>query len=234
MKYKAILFDVSDTLVEYSPNYGQIYGDRLRSLNLVVTEEKAREISRAVNWAIGEQNRKKQAGEPHASEDNLNLLLDEAALTCLLGKDTYIENYLIDLHKTPIPKQILSVIAGVIQVLGVLKNKYRLAIVSNHYAWLMNYLQDCGLSEFFECIIISEIVGVAKPNVRIMEIALEQLGLNPENCLYVGDQPMDVLCSKQAGMDCAWIEKDGCQLPETIPYTEDYRITQLSDLLAIL
>ncbi|MGF7142985.1 FMN phosphatase YigB (HAD superfamily) [Anaerotaenia torta] len=30
LKYKAIVFDVSDTLVEYSPNYAQIFGDRLR------------------------------------------------------------------------------------------------------------------------------------------------------------------------------------------------------------
>ena len=234
MKYKAIIFDVSDTLIEYSPNYEQIYGDRLRSLNLTVSEEKAKEISRAVNWAIGEQNRKEQAGEPHISEDKLNQLLDEAALMCLLGKDIYIENYLTDLLNIPIPKQKMSVIAGVTQVLGILKYKYRLAIVSNHYAWLMDFLQECGLSQFFECIVISDIVGVAKPNIRIMETALEQLGLNAENCLYVGDQPMDVLCSKQAGMDCAWIEKDTSQLPETIPYTEDFRIIHLSDLLTIL
>lgn len=234
MKYKAIIFDVSDTLIEYSPNYEQIYGDRLQSLNLIVSEKKAKEISRAVNWAIGEQNRKEQAGEPHASEDKLNLLLDEAALICLLGKDIYIENYLTELLNIPIPKQKMSVIAGVTQVLGVLKCKYRLAIVSNHYAWLMDFLQECDLSRFFECIVISDLVGVAKPNIRIMETALEQLGLNAENCLYVGDQPMDVLCSKQAGMDCVWIEKDGSQLPETIPYTEDFRITHLSDLLAIL
>lgn len=234
MKYIAIIFDVSDTLIEYSPNYEQIYGNRLRSLDLNVSEEKAKDLSRAVNWAIGEQNRKEQAGEPHVSEDKLNMLLDKAALRCLLGRDSYIEDYLIDLRKIPIPKQKLSVIAGVTQVLSILKSKYRLAIVSNHYAWLMDFLHECGLSQFFECIIISDIVGVAKPNIRIMEAALEQLGLNAENCLYVGDQPMDVLCSKQAGMDCAWIEKDGSQLPDTIPYTEDYRITHLSDLLAIL
>lgn len=44
--------------MEYSPNYAQIFGDRLRSLNFEVSEEKAKEISRAVNWAIGEQTQK--------------------------------------------------------------------------------------------------------------------------------------------------------------------------------
>jgi len=55
MKYESIIFDVSDTLVEYSPNYAQIYGARLRSLGFEVSEEKAKEVSKAVNLAIGEQ-----------------------------------------------------------------------------------------------------------------------------------------------------------------------------------
>ena len=80
------------------------------------------------------------------------------------------------------------------------KNKYRLAIVSNHYSWLMDYLHKSGLSPHFVSIIISDIVGVAKPNIRIIQIVLEELNLKAESCLYVGDQPLDVLCSKQVGM----------------------------------
>jgi hypothetical protein len=32
LRYDAVLFDVSDTLIEYRPNYAQIYGDRLRRI----------------------------------------------------------------------------------------------------------------------------------------------------------------------------------------------------------
>lgn len=66
-----------------------------------------------------------------------------------------------------------------------------------------------------------------------MEIALEKLNLKAESCLYVGDQPLDVLCSKEAGMDCAWIVTDQSELPKSIPYKEDYKINKLSDLLSI-
>lgn len=44
MKFKAIVFDVSDTLVEYRPNYAQIFGERLRYLGFEVSEEKTKEI----------------------------------------------------------------------------------------------------------------------------------------------------------------------------------------------
>lgn len=232
MKYEAILFDVSDTLVEYSPNYAQIFGDRLRSLNFEVSEEKAKEISRAVNWTIGEQTQREQYGDNPISDKTA--LKDKAALSCVLNKNVCIKEYLKDLSKIPVPKQEMSIISGVIHVLTVLKSKYRLAIVSNHHSWLMDYLRESGLAPFFESIIISDIVGVAKPNIRIMQIVLEELGLNAENCLYVGDQPLDVQCSKQAGMDCAWIVTDESELPESIPYKEDYRINKLSDLLSIL
>jgi HAD superfamily hydrolase (TIGR01549 family) len=128
----------------------------------------------------------------------------------------------------------MYIIPGVMDVLNVLKSKYRLAIVSNHYTWMMDYLRKQGLAPYFESIVISDIVGVAKPNIRIMQIALEELGLKPERCLYVGDQSTDVLCSKKTGMDCAWINPDDAELPDLIQYKEDYRIKKLSDLLSIL
>jgi HAD superfamily hydrolase (TIGR01549 family) len=234
LNYEAIIFDVSDTLVEYSPNYAQIYGDRLRGLGFEISAEKAKEISRAVNSAIGEQTQKEQCGEPRISEEAYNTLLDKAALLCTIDENICTKKHLIDLSKIDIPKQEMSIIHNVINVLTVLKTKYRLAIVSNHHSWLMDYLHKCGLAPYFESIVISDIVGVAKPNIRIMQIALEELDLNAENCLYVGDQPLDVLCSKQVGMDCAWIVTDEIELPKSIPYKEDYRIDKLSDLLGIL
>lgn len=234
LKYKAILFDVSDTLIEYRPNYAQIYGERLRGLGYEVCEQKAIEIARAVNYCIGEQNRKEEAGEPHITQTEWNMLLDRAALSCVSDNKSNLEDYLKVLENIPLPKQELLIISGVQKVLAVLQERYRLAIVSNHYAWLMDYLEQCGLSSYFETIIISEIVGVSKPNSRIMEIALERLGLNGEHCLYVGDQPNDVLCSKQSGLDCVWITPREIELPTSIPYQADYRITHIIELLNIL
>lgn len=234
MKYEAVIFDVSDTLVEYSPNYARIFGDRLRGLGYEVSEEKANDISREVNWTIGEQTRKEQCGEPHMSDEELIALLDKSALSCLTNKNICSKKHLIDLRKIQMPKQKMKIIPGVIEVLTHLKSKYRLAIVSNHYSWLMDYLSVNGLAPYFESIVISDIVGVAKPNIRIMQIVLDELALEAKNCLYVGDQPLDVLCSKQIGMDCAWLATDEIRLPKSIPYKEDYRIVRLSDLLNIL
>jgi putative hydrolase of the HAD superfamily len=103
--------------------------------------------------------------------------------------------------------------------------------VSNHRAWLHDYLKEIGLAQFFETIVISDIIGVEKPDIRIMQIALENLSLKASVCLYVGDHPFDVLCAKKAGIDCAWLTAADNILPDAVDYTEDYRIEKLQDLL---
>jgi haloacid dehalogenase superfamily, subfamily IA, variant 1 with third motif having Dx(3-4)D or Dx(3-4)E len=233
MKYKAIIFDISDTIVEYKPNYAQIYGDRLQSLGFDVPEKMREDISKTINWTIYEQMQKQQLGAAHLMDKELNMLLDRAALSYVISDDGLYDNYILELSKLPIPKQELLVIDDVFPVLNVLKNKYHLGIISNHHPWMMEFLNNSGLAPYFSTIIISEIVGISKPDIRIMQLALDDLLLKPDQCLYVGDQPLDVLCSKQIGMDCAWITKEKL-MPESIPYKEDYTISRLYELLNIL
>lgn len=234
MKYEAIIFDVSDTLVEYSPNWAQVFSNKISSLGIDVSEKLTREINNAVYWANGEQTRREQKGAPRAAEDELSRIMDEAALSCVDCPIELKETYLGIMSHIPMPKQKMTVISGVFDLLNTLQEKYRLAIVSNHFKWLIDYLKDAKLYDYFETIIVSEVVGVEKPNVRIMELVLKELGLPPERCLYVGDHPLDVLCSKQAGMDCAWITREEAKLHESIPFSEDYKISKVIHLLDIL
>ncbi|MDF2985811.1 MAG: hypothetical protein K0R50_1321 [Eubacterium sp.] len=234
MKYEAIIFDVSDTLVEYSPNWAQVFGDKIRSLGIDVSQKMTWEINNAVYWANGEQTRREQNGAPRATEGELSRMMDEAALSCADCPIELKETYLQIMSRIPMPKQKMTVINGVFDLLNTLRGKYRLAIVSNHYKWLIDYLKETKLYEYFESIIVSEVVGIEKPNVRIMELALTELGLPPEICLYVGDHPLDVLCAKQARMDCAWIARKEDKLHESIPFSEDYKISKVTQLLNIL
>jgi putative hydrolase of the HAD superfamily len=232
VKYEAVIFDLSDTLIEYTPNYARIYGDRVGRLGYKVSDEIAKEISRAVNMAIGEQSRRGQIGVKQVTQEQLTVLMDRAALSCVTNN--ILDAELSILSRIPVPQQEISLIHGVIEVLDELRRKFRLAIVSNHYTWIMNYLRESGLSNYFETIIISEIVGVEKPDPHILQIALQELDLQPEQCLYVGDQPNDVLCAKLAGVDCVWVAPKELLLPKSIPYQADYRITSVVELIDLL
>ncbi|MDR0897334.1 MAG: HAD family hydrolase [Oscillospiraceae bacterium] len=234
MKYKAVIFDVSDTLIEYHPNYAKIYGDRIRSLGIDVTEEMAKEISKAVYWAIGEQSQREIEGAPCATAEESALIKNQAALSCVRYPDEMKSTYLHMMSLMPKIKQEMRVIPGVLETLEALKKKYTLGIVSNHHAWLSDRLKALQLDAYFQSIIISEVVGIEKPDVRIMEIALQELNIAPQHCLYVGDHPHDVLCAKKAGMDCAWIVGDWDKSMQIETHSADYHISNVAELTTIL
>jgi len=234
-KYKAVIFDVGDTLLEHYPSQRQIYIERLKYLGFDIDENDentAANISDAISKSANGQIAKEQNGAPRMSDEDFAVMLDKAVLRCVYAGEDEAE-YLEKLKGFPMPKDELRIIPGAKEVLRGLQDMgYRLGIVSNHRVWLPDYLKQIGLSQFFETIVVSEIVGVEKPDIRIMQIALENLDLNASDCLYVGDHPFDVFCAKKAGIDCAWVAAaPEAVLPESVPYKEDYRIQKLQDLL---
>ena len=234
MRYEAILFDVGDTLLENRPSQEQIYADRLRFLGFSIDDAMLPAIAGTLAHASYEQIAKEENGAPRMSDEDFDIMLDKAALRCCphAEKDSF---YLEKLRSLPLPKQELAIMPGVCETLCRLSEKgIRLGVVSNHRTWLPDYLKEIGLSDYFETIVVSEIVGVEKPDTRIMQIALENLSLPASFCLYVGDHPFDVLCAKKAGLDCAWLAPKEATLPDSVPYQEDYRLQQLQDLLSVL
>jgi len=64
-----------------------------------------------------------------------------------------------------------------------------------------------GLRDRFEVILVSEEVGIKKPNPDLFRMALKRLGLEPEECLYVGDHPVnDIEGAAAVGMETIWMQ----------------------------
>lgn len=118
--------------------------------------------------------------------------------------------------------------ADAIPALNALKSKFRLGILSNGDGDRQRgKIKSCGLEAYFESVVISGEVGVAKPDKAIFEISRKAFGLEPEEMLYVGDRvEIDTLPARNAGWKGLWIDRKGMpgiHDPETI--------TSLSDLL---
>ncbi len=81
------------------------------------------------------------------------------------------------------------------------KAGYRLGVVSNSDGRAEEALAAAGLRAFFEVVVDSQLVGVEKPDPRIFQLALEQLGIPAADALYVGDiYEVDVVGARRAGM----------------------------------
>ena len=87
---------------------------------------------------------------------------------------------------------------------------YRMSIISNADGRVEMELGKAGLAGSFEKIFDSHIVGYAKPDVRLFQHAMTTLGLQPEQCLYVGDvYYVDVLGTNRSGIAAVHLDPYG-------------------------
>ena len=117
---------------------------------------------------------------------------------------------------------------------------YRLGLVSNTTSSdeVPHILQELGISGFFDTIVLSCVVGIRKPDPSILLMAAGQMGVQPEHCTYIGDQPRrDVAAARKAGFSKAIILGDQRQLEseweDDSSLAPDHVIKNLNDLLEI-
>jgi HAD superfamily hydrolase (TIGR01549 family) len=123
-------------------------------------------------------------------------------------------------------------------VLEALSERYRLGVVSNFYGNLEAVCESSGLAPLFSAIADSQRIGAEKPDLAIIQAALEMLGGTPETTLFVGDSlRRDCEGARRAGIGFIWIAPEDVQaaLAQMAGSPRVHAaLTKLPDLLAIL
>ena len=81
-----------------------------------------------------------------------------------------------------------------------LRKQYKVGLISNAWSGLHPWIVDKKFEDIFDAMIISAEVGVAKPDARIFRIALEKLGVAPEESVFLDDSPDNVAGARAVGM----------------------------------
>jgi putative hydrolase of the HAD superfamily len=76
----------------------------------------------------------------------------------------------------------------------------RMAVVSNFDSRLHGLLEGLGLKRWLEVVVVSSQAGTAKPSPEPFRLALEQLGVPPQQAWHVGDSSEDVEGARAAGL----------------------------------
>jgi putative hydrolase of the HAD superfamily len=109
-----------------------------------------------------------------------------------------------------------------------------IGVVSDWGSNLRGILVGLSLDGYFDFVLPSGAVGVAKPNPAFYRMALEHAGVTPAEALMVGDSyRADVRGAWSAGMDAAWLHRsDGANItPSSEPLPTDVRrISSLDEL----
>lgn len=121
--------------------------------------------------------------------------------------------------------------ADTLTVLNYLKPRYKLGIITNGSGITQNEKIDCaGIRNYFNSIIVSGMVGKAKPDREIFELSCSELAIKPEEAVFVGDiYELDIVGAVNAGLNAIWYTGISSG---SIPY--EHKISRLSELTGML
>lgn len=122
-------------------------------------------------------------------------------------------------------------------VLKQLKEKYHIGIIANQSLGTESRLRNFGILQYIDLVIASAEEGVAKPNRKIFERALERAICNPIEAVMIGDRiDNDIMPAKEIGMVTIWIKQGFWKYWVIANEIEkaDYEVNNLSELISLL
>jgi putative hydrolase of the HAD superfamily len=118
------------------------------------------------------------------------------------------------------------------ETLQYLQGKYTLHLISNGFKESQKLkIAGTNLGQYFQHIIVSEDVGVNKPDRAIFEYAVNLAGTNKQESVMIGDSlEADVYGALNYGMDAIFFNPFSAPKPDDVPL----QITHLKELTLLL
>lgn len=116
------------------------------------------------------------------------------------------------------------------ETLGYLQSKYTLHLISNGFREAVEIkLAKSKLAPYFRQVIISELIGVHKPDPKIYDHSLSGANGTKTDSVMIGDSlEADVRGAMRFGMDAIFFNPNTLDIPNDVPYS----IRQLKELQA--
>ena len=230
---KAVFFDVNGTLWDGRGCSRHVMDIVLPKFTPPFPEDETDEIIRHFNAALLEMPRREHVRErrPFSRVRRFELLAESYDIRQRGLAQQLSHTY--DSVRRLVMRQFLR--ADAIHMLAELADRglQRGVIVNGAPAVQRNLVRTLGIEPHVEHIVLGEVEGYCKPDVRLFERALELAGVRAEQALYVGDSPLtDVLGASRAGMTTAWFST-GRRLPKGFP-TPDFTIDDLHEVTEIV
>lgn len=222
IKYEWVLFDADDTLFNFD-----IYNGLKHTLSHYDAEltQSDFDIFKLENKKLWLSYQNSEITAEMLQHSRFNLFAKKLNLKASDLNETFLA----------IMGTISKPLVGATDLLNALFGKSKLGIITNGFTKVQTErLALTGLHNHFDLLVISEEVGVAKPNIEIFEHALSKMG-NPsrDQVLMVGDNAdTDIRGGINAKLHTCWLNVDGKTLPSDLSPT--YQVTSLTELYKLL
>ena len=216
---RVVLFDLDDTLFDqrHCSRAGlvavqQAYPDRVPG-SIDDMEATYRELLeqwhvKVLDGSISTEQSRIERFRALMSGDETVATEAEAFATARCYRDAY------DAAYRPVP--------GAIEVLQRVRAECPVGIVTNHIvSEQVKKVARIGVEPFIDELVVSEEIGVAKPDARVFEAALSRLGGTADEAVMIGDSwSSDILGAAGLGIRAIWLNRYGSPCPDSSLATE--------------
>ena len=230
-KYKTLFIDLDDTLFDFSAASRESFRETYDLLGyerffdsfdhfMQIYEPRNREL-----WVL--------YGDGKIDKPTLNRLRYSHPLEVVGHPDEELAARFCKEALGRIPQKNM-LIPGAIELLDYLYPKYEMFILSNGFVELQSHkMATTGLTKYFKRLVLSDEIGINKPNPRLFEYALEVSGADKESSIMIGDMfETDIAGAAGIGIDQIYFDRWATKRTEDFERT--YTVNNLSEIRNIL
>jgi 2-haloacid dehalogenase len=223
-QYRGFLIDADNTLFDYNRAEKESLYETLEEIHFQGSFELAHIKYREVDTHISLLIEKGKMDQQAADLQKFKSLFDAFQIRADVG--SAVERFIRTLSTKA------YVLPNALEVIEFLSRRALLCLYSNGRAAVQRgRFARAEIEVFFHDIVISEDIGVAKPNPEFFRIAASRLPLPLYEILCVGDSPSkDIRGAHSAGMDTCWYLGNAVPYPAQEPQP-DYMVTDLRELI---
>ena len=204
MRYQYLLVDNDNTLMDFNAAEAKALVDVLRD-NGLPTDEATVQTYHEINDAQWKALERGETTQPVLKVERFRQLL------AYLGR-TDIDPAAMGAQYAAGLGNHADLLPGAADFVRAVHGKMKIALVSNGVSAIQrSRLAKCPLTPLFDAIVISEEVGAAKPDPKLLHVAMEQLGCtDKKQAVMMGDSlTADIPAAVNAGVDSIFFSLKG-------------------------
>ncbi|MBP2025008.1 YjjG family noncanonical pyrimidine nucleotidase [Peptoniphilus stercorisuis] len=224
MKYKNIIFDLDNTLLDFSYAEDMAFRNLFNIYNINYKEEYLN-LYRSINEPLWRKLEKGEISKDYVFKNRFSLFFNEIGIT-VDGEETeslYRQNLTLSEKTIPHAKDVLN---------SLKKEDYNLYIATNGFSITQRKrLEKTNLMPMFNDVFISEEVGFDKPNVKFFDFLFEHIKEKDKSkLLMIGDnETSDIDGANNFQIDSVLFSEK-----KNINTNATYLVNDLRDILTIV
>ena len=227
MKFTWLLFDADNTLLDFTKASKDAFELVCKDF-LIDYSPITFQIYQTLNHGVWKEFEQQQITAVELRTKRMSLFLD-AIGKANIDPDIFSDRYM---EKVVAASEIYE---GVTELLANLKKDYRLSIVTNGLKEAQRpRLEKLELMSYFDSVVVSDEIGVAKPTIEFFEYAYQSIPNPPPKAqmLMIGDSlNSDIKGGNNFGIATCWLSRGKELTGEGIP---DYTIRDVFELPSLL